>query len=329
MTKPRRRRARRAANERTGVWRRRQTLARQRRGAELALAHWQLVRGDRPVGFLLLLWPALWGLWLAAEGTPAAWTLGVFAAGVVLTRAAGCAFNDCVDRDIDAAVERTRERPLARGALSRANALAVAAALALCAFALALTLNTLTTQLAIAAAGLAVLYPFTKRWLPIPQLALGAAFAWPVPMAFAAERNALPAELWLAYAATLVWVIAYDTFYAMADRRDDRVLGIHSSALLFGRADRAWTAALQLAAVALLAGVGAAFERGGAYFAGVGAAAALFAWQQRAVRQRRPGDCLRAFRHNNWVGAAVFAGLWLDYLSAGARAWPPWLPWPA
>ena len=290
-------------------------------------AYWQLVRGDRPAGSLLLLWPTLWGLWLAAQGVPATWTLGVFVAGVVLTRSAGCAFNDCMDRDIDARVARTQNRPLARGALSRAHALWLAVALALVAFALVLTLNTLTIQLAIAAVGLTVFYPFTKRWLPIPQLALGAAFAWPVPMAFAAERNALPGEMWLVYATVIVWVVVYDTFYAMADRREDRRLGIHSSALLFGQADRAITAALQLAIVALLVAIGVVFERGVAYMAGVGVAAALFAWQQFAVRWREPAACMRAFRHNNWVGAAVFAGLWLDYLSAAGHAWPPWLAW--
>ncbi len=301
----------------------RQRLARRQVAlSERLRAIWQLMRGDQPIGFWLLLWPALWSLWLASGGIPQAHVAWVFVAGVLLTRAGGCAFNDYVDRDIDGRVARTRQRPLARGALAPSSALWLAAALALAAFVLVLTLNTLTVQLAIAAAALAALYPFTKRWLPMPQLVLGLAFAWSAPMAFAAERNALPAELWLLYAAVVAWVIAYDTFYAMADRDDDRAIGLRSSALLFGRADHAYIAALQALSIALLLAAGMAFGRGPWHWAGVGVAAALFVWQQRTARRRERGACLRAFRSNHWVGAAVFAGLCADYLSEDGWTWP-------
>ncbi len=273
-------------------------------------AYWQLLRGENPIGFLLLLWPTLWALWLASEGRPSGQLLAIFIAGAWLMRAAGCAINDYADRNIDGLVARTAHRPLPTGALQPHEALVAALVLALAAAALVALTNPLTMALAVVGAALAALYPFTKRWLKAPQLVLGLAFGWAVPMAYTAVHNAPPPpQAWGLYAAVLLWVVSYDTFYAMVDREDDRILGIGSTALWFGRADLLCTALLQLGALALLWRLGSDAGLGVAYVAAIAVAAALFGYQQWLARRREREGCFRAFRNNNWVGAAVFAGL--------------------
>ena len=273
-------------------------------------AYWQLVRGDRPVGFLLLLWPTLWALWLASNGPPPGRLLAIFIAGTWLMRAAGCAINDYADRHFDGHVERTKGRPLPTGALRAQEALAVAAVLALGAATLVALTNLLTMALAVVGAALAALYPFTKRWLRAPQLVLGAAFAWGVPMAYSAVQNSLPPpQAWGLYVAVLLWVVSYDTFYAMVDREDDRTLGIGSTALWFERADLLCTALLQLSMLTLLGLLGYRAALGEAYSAALVATAALFSYQHWLARRRDGPGCLRAFLNNHWVGAVVFVGL--------------------
>ncbi|HEY9035802.1 MAG TPA: 4-hydroxybenzoate octaprenyltransferase [Pseudomonadales bacterium] len=272
----------------------------------------QLIRFNRPIGTLLLLWPTYWALWLAADGMPSWKSLLIFTAGVVLMRSAGCAINDYADRHFDHQVERTQHRPLTVGAISTAEALGVAAVLALVAFALVLLTNPLTIALSLAAVLLAAVYPFMKRHTSLPQVVLGAAFAWSVPMAFAAETDTVPRAAWLIYTAVVLWTVAYDTFYAMVDRRDDLKAGIRSTAILFGDADRLITGALQaMTILALLLG-GLRFELGVYWYLGVSVAAGLFAHQQWLIREREPAACFRAFLNNHWVGAAVFVGLVLD-----------------
>jgi 4-hydroxybenzoate polyprenyltransferase len=272
----------------------------------------QLIRFNRPIGTLLLLWPTYWALWLAADGMPSWKNLLIFTAGVVLMRSAGCAINDYADRHFDHQVERTQYRPLTVGAISTTEALGVAAVLALIAFALVLLTNPLTIALSLAAVLLAAVYPFMKRHTSLPQVVLGAAFAWSVPMAFAAETHTVPRAAWLIYTAVVLWTVAYDTFYAMVDRRDDLKAGIRSTAILFGDADRLITGALQaMTILALLLG-GLRFELGVYWYLGVSVAAGLFAHQQWLIREREPAACFRAFLNNHWVGAAVFVGLVLD-----------------
>lgn len=277
---------------------------------------WQytvLTRIDRPIGTYLLLWPALWALWLAAGGVPDAYVLAVFIAGVFLTRAGGCAINDFADRGIDDRVQRTSGRPLATGAIRPWEALAVAAVLLITAFALVLTLNRLTLYLSFIALGLAALYPFTKRFTHLPQVFLGLAFSWAVPMAFAAEAGALPALAWLVFTVNVVWTVAYDTLYAMADKPEDLRLGVKSSAILFGDWDRHMVALLQAMTLAGFVLIGARIEAGGWYYAGVALGGVLFGYQQFLVHHRQPGLCFRAFLNNAWVGLFVFAGLVLHY----------------
>ncbi len=280
-------------------------------------AYLQLIRFDRPIGTLLLLWPTLWALWLAAEGVPPLKLLLIFSLGTLLMRSAGCAVNDLADRNFDGAVERTRERPLVTGAVAPNEALMLAAGLALAAFVLVLFTNTLTILLSFAGVLLAACYPFMKRHTHLPQLVLGAAFSWGIPMAFAAVSNALPPALWLVFVANLFWTVAYDTEYAMVDREDDLKVGIKSTAILFGEQDRHIIAALQALTIIALLLVGQRFELGWIYFLSLLAASLLFVHQQRLIRERQPADCFRAFLNNNWVGAAVFAGLVLDAWSRG------------
>ncbi|MDJ0877113.1 MAG: 4-hydroxybenzoate octaprenyltransferase [Halieaceae bacterium] len=280
-------------------------------------AYLQLVRFDRPIGTLLLLWPTLWALWLAAEGIPPLKLLLIFSLGTFLMRSAGCAVNDLADRNLDGAVERTRERPLVTGAVAPNEALALAASLSLAAFVLVLFTNTLTILLSFAGVVLAACYPFMKRHTHLPQLVLGAAFSWGIPMAFAAVSNTLPPALWLVFVANLFWTVAYDTEYAMVDREDDLKVGIKSTAILFGEQDRHIIAALQALTIIALLLVGQRFELGWIYFLSLLAASLLFVHQQRLIRERQPADCFRAFLNNNWVGAAVFAGLVLDAWSRG------------
>ena len=280
-------------------------------------AYLQLVRFDRPIGTLLLLWPTLWALWLAAEGVPPLKLLLIFSLGTLLMRSAGCAVNDLADRNLDGAVARTRERPLVTGAVAPNEALLVAASLSLAAFVLVLFTNTLTILLSFAGVVLAACYPFMKRHTHLPQLVLGAAFSWGIPMAFAAVSSALPPALWLIFVANLFWTVAYDTEYAMVDREDDLKVGIKSTAILFGEMDRHVIAALQALTIIALLLVGQRFELGWIYFLSLLAAAGLFVYQQRLIRERQPANCFRAFLNNNWVGAAVFAGVVLDTWSRG------------
>ncbi|HUS24480.1 MAG TPA: 4-hydroxybenzoate octaprenyltransferase [Candidatus Binatia bacterium] len=281
-------------------------------------AYLLLMRLDRPIGIWLLLWPTLWGLWFAAGGVPPLQVLLVFIAGTVLMRSAGCAINDYADRGFDGHVARTRARPVATGRVTPDEAVRLFVAVSLIAFGLLTSLrNTLALALAVPAALLAALYPFAKRWISMPQAVLGIAFSWGIPMGFAAVQHRVDWPLAaLLMAANLCWVIAYDTWYAMVDRADDLRIGVKSAAILFGRHDLLAIALLQAAALLLLATAGALAGRGACYFLGLGIALALAAWQQRMARTRAPQACLRAFLHNNWFGAAVFAGLALDYALA-------------
>jgi len=272
-----------------------------------------LTRLDRPIGILLLLWPMLWALWFAAEGIPKLDVLIVFVLGTVLTRSAGCAINDYADRHIDGQVARTHQRPLVSGALQGREALVLAALLMLAAFVLVLTMNRLTIALSVVALALAAVYPFSKRVTYFPQLVLGAAFGFAVPMAFAAETDSLPPLAWMLYATALLWALAYDTLYAMADREDDLKIGVKSTAILFGRADIVVVALVQVLVIGLLAFIGQAEGRGLPYALGLVAAATLAARQLWMVRQREPARCLAAFLDNNRLGLAVFIGLVVDY----------------
>ena len=274
----------------------------------------RLVRIDRPIGILLLLWPTLWGLWIAGEGRPDAATVLVFVLGTVLMRSAGCAVNDFADRSFDPHVSRTKDRPLAAGKVSVQEALALAAALALIAFLLILPYGPLVIGLSVVAALLAGTYPFTKRFLPVPQAYLGVAFGFGIPMAFAALTGKVPALAWVLLLANMFWSIAYDTEYALVDRDDDLKIGIKTAAITFGRFDVAAVMGSHAVFLGLLALVGAALGRGGLWFAGLLVAVGLVAYQYRLIREREPRQCFAAFLHNNWVGAAVFAGIALDYL---------------
>lgn len=271
--------------------------------------YWKLVRGDRPIGALLLLWPTWWALWLAAGGLPPWWTLLVFTAGVWLTRSAGCVINDYADRWLDPQVERTRERPLAAGRVSGREALWVFAVLMVVAFGLVLTMNRLTIGLSVVAAFLAASYPYLKRYTYLPQVYLGLAFGFGIPMAFAAVQGTVPALGWLLYAANILWATAYDTWYAMVDREDDLRAGSRSTAILFGDLDLVIQGLLYALVFVALALVGRQAALGWPYWLGLGVAVALVAYEFWLCRHRERGPCFRAFLHNNWVGAAVFAGI--------------------
>ncbi len=277
-------------------------------------AYERLMRLDKPIGILLLLWPTLWGLWISSEGSPNWAILWVFVIGTVLMRSAGCVINDYADREFDPHVERTRLRPLAAGMVQPREALALAAALALVAFVMILWLNALTIQLALVAALLAASYPFTKRFLPIPQAYLGIAFGFGIPMAFAAQTGAVPALAWVMLAGNMFWSIAYDTQYAMVDRPDDLRIGIKSAAILFGRHDVLAVMLSHGVFLSIMVAVGLWAKLGFVYFAGLTAALGLILYQFTLIRGRDRGLCFKAFLHNNWVGAAVFAGIALDYL---------------
>lgn len=274
----------------------------------------KLARLDKPIGIFLVLWPTLWALWLAAEGIPSSKVLLIFVAGVVLMRSAGCVINDFADREIDGHVERTKERPIATGRISAKAALVFFAALCLIAFVLVLQTNPLTIYLSFGALALASAYPFMKRYTYLPQVVLGAAFAWSVPMAYAAETNELPKIIWLIYIATLLWTVAYDTMYAMVDREDDVKIGVKSTAILFGKADRSIIAFFQVLVILTLCMVGNQAELGQFFYLGVVGAAILFVYQQHLIRLRDREDCFKAFLNNNWVGMIVFAGIALDYM---------------
>lgn len=273
----------------------------------------QLIRFDKPIGTLLLLWPTLWALWIAADGMPSWDLLLIFTLGTFLMRSAGCVVNDLADRHWDGEVDRTSKRPLVTGAVSAREARLLFAGLLATAFVLVLFTNALTVKLSFGAVALASTYPFMKRYTHLPQLVLGAAFSWSIPMAFAAQTGELPADLWLLYLANLVWTMAYDTKYAMVDREDDLLVGIKSTAILFGKHDRLIIGLLQLTFLVLMFIAGDRFELGLPYYLGLVGAAALCVYHQYLIRQRDPAACFKAFLHNNWVGAVVFAGLVLNF----------------
>ena len=275
--------------------------------------YWKLVRGDRPIGWLLLLWPTWWGLWIAAEGMPPVWPLVVFSLGVWLTRSAGCVINDYADRWLDPNVERTKSRPLATGAVSGREALAVFAVLMLVAFALVLTMNRLTICMSVIGVFLAASYPYLKRYTYLPQVYLGMAFGWGIPMGFAALTGTVPPVAWVLYVANIFWATAYDTWYAMVDRDDDIRMGAKSTAILFGEMDLVAQGVLYACMFVALALVGRDVGMGPWYLAGLGVALLLVGYEFAIARCRRPEWCFRAFLHNNWVGMALFAGIALDF----------------
>ncbi|MBN7770242.1 4-hydroxybenzoate octaprenyltransferase [Marinobacter daepoensis] len=273
----------------------------------------RLLRIDRPIGTLLLLWPTYWALWLAAEGMPSITNILIFTLGVFFMRAAGCAINDFADRDWDRHVERTKDRPLTTGRVHAWEAVALFAGLGLVSFLMVvLFTNPLTLYLSFGGAFLAFIYPFMKRYTHLPQLFLGAAFSWAIPMAWGAESGQLNQLTWLLFTANVLWTVAYDTFYAMVDRDDDLAVGIKSTAILFGDADRAIIGVLQVLVLLILVMVGLQADLGALYYMGITAMAALFAYHQFLARERSREGCFKAFLGNNWAGFAVFLGLALD-----------------
>lgn len=269
----------------------------------------KLMRLDKPIGILLLVWPTLWALWLASRGQPPLLLLWIFMLGTVLMRSAGCVINDYADREFDPHVERTRERPLAAGKVSTREALTLFAALVACAGLLILPLNRMVWGLSLGAVFLAASYPFTKRFFAVPQAYLGVAFGFGIPMAFAALHAQVPPLAWWLLAANVFWAIAYDTEYAMVDREDDLKIGIRTSAITFGRYDVAAVMLCYGATLALLAWVGRSVGFGAFYYAGLVLAAAIAGYHWTLIRGRERGPCFKAFLHNNWFGAAVFAGI--------------------
>jgi 4-hydroxybenzoate polyprenyltransferase len=276
-------------------------------------AYERLVRLDKPIGTLLLLWPTLWAVWLASYGHPTFTVVVVFGVGTLLMRSAGCAVNDFADRRFDPHVERTRARPLAVGEIGPGEALAVGAVLAGLAFVLVLFLNRFAILLSVLALAIAATYPFTKRFFSLPQAYLGIAFGFGIPMAYAAVLNRLPLDCWALLGANVCWAIAYDTEYAMVDREDDRKIGIRTAALTLGRFDVAAVMVCYGATIAILAWVGRYLHLRWPYYAGLALAAALMGYHYFLIRGRAREGCFKAFRHNNWVGAAIFAGIALSY----------------
>ncbi|OUS24391.1 4-hydroxybenzoate polyprenyltransferase [Gammaproteobacteria bacterium 45_16_T64] len=273
----------------------------------------QLGRLDRPIGIYLLMWPALWALWIAAEGQPSAKNLFIFIAGVILTRTGGCIINDYADRDFDGDVQRTQNRPLATGRISPKEALICAAIIGLLCFILVLFTNLSTILWSFGALALACGYPYMKRYTYFPQVVLGAAFAWSIPMAFTATNETVPTYAWLIYTATLLWTVAYDTFYAMVDREDDLKIGVRSTAILFGDADLVMIAILEMLALLALWLVGQQLGLSHWYYAGLLMACILWSWQLWQARHRDSDRCFASFLHNHWVGAVIFTGIFLHY----------------
>ncbi len=273
----------------------------------------KLMRIDRPIGTYLLLWPTLWALWIAAEGVPDWDVLVIFVLGVYSMRAAGCVINDFADRKIDGHVERTRERPLATGDVSAKEAIGLFIVLGLLSFGLVLMTNPLTILLSLGGILLAFMYPFMKRYTHLPQVVLGAAFSWAIPMAYAAQTNSVPVEAWLLFAAKLLWTVAYDTQYAMVDRNDDVKIGVKSTAILFGELDRHIIALLQILAVSALLLVAVHKGLGIWFYLGLSGACALFIHQTRLIFYRNREDCFKAFLNNHWVGVLILLGIILDY----------------
>lgn len=278
--------------------------------------YWRLMRFDKPIGILLLLWPALWALWIAGQGRPNPLVLLVFVLGVGLMRAAGCVINDYADREFDPHVERTKQRPIAAGFVSPKEALILFVGLCLASFGLVLLMNAYTILLSFIGAFLAASYPFMKRYTHLPQAYLGIAFGWAVPMGFAAQTNAIPLVGWELFLATVLWALIYDTMYAMVDRDDDLKIGVKSTAILFGAYDRHIIGGLQLLMLAILVVIGQQLGLSAVYYLGLLVAAGFFAYQQVLIAHRAKADCFKAFLNNHWFGATVFVGLALQYWMA-------------
>ena len=275
----------------------------------------KLMRLDKPIGILLLLWPMLWGLWFAAKGVPDLMILGIFIMGTILMRSAGCVINDYADQKIDPYVERTKSRPLVIGAVTAKEALLLAAGLSFCAFLLILPLNNLTIMLSVIALFLAASYPFTKRFFAMPQAYLGIAFSFGIPMAFAAQTVELPMIAWLLMLATIFWVIAYDTAYAMVDKADDLKIGIKTSAITFGRFDVAGVMSCHVIFLSIMIWIGFMQQLGIAFYIGLAVALRLIIYQYRLIYHREPASCFKAFLNNNRVGAVIFIGIVIDFLT--------------
>lgn len=274
-----------------------------------------LMRLNKPIGILLLLWPTLWALWLASNGQPDRQILTIFILGVIIMRTAGCIINDIADRHVDGHVTRTRHRPLANQKISLEIAMVLFLVLITAAFVLVLFCNSFTIKLAFVGAALAIVYPFLKRITHLPQVGLGAAFAWGVPMAFAAQTNEIPFSAWVLYVAAMIWPIIYDTMYAMTDREDDLKVGIKSIAILFGDLDTLMISMLQLTFIGLMLVVGWQFQLGVFYYLSLAGAGLLFLYQFNLIQDRLPQQCFAAFLNNNWVGVVIFIGIFLsDYL---------------
>ncbi|MCW8962959.1 MAG: 4-hydroxybenzoate octaprenyltransferase [Gammaproteobacteria bacterium] len=272
-----------------------------------------LIRLNRPIGTLLLGWPALWALWFSAEGLPDLKILLVFVLGIFVMRSAGCVINDFADRKIDPHVARTRNRPMAAGRVSEREALTLFIILALIAFGLVLTLNTLTIYLSFAAVISAASYPFMKRYTYLPQAFLGIAFGWAIPMAWAAQTESIPQVSWLLFIIVVLWAMAYDSMYAMADREDDIKIGMKSTAILFGDADKLIIGLIQISVMLGLFLLGAQLSMQWPFYAGLTVATVLGVYQQYLIRRREPAACFQAFLNNNWFGAAIFAGIVANY----------------
>ncbi len=277
------------------------------------LAYHRLMRTDKPIGALLLLWPTLWALWVATPGVPPLWILAVFVAGVWLMRAAGCVVNDYADRKFDGHVKRTANRPLPSGQVTEKEARTLFVVLVLLSFLLVLTLNTMTIMISVAALELAWVYPLIKRYTHLPQVVLGAAFGWSIPMSFAAVSESVPLSCWLMFMANILWAVAYDTQYAMVDRDDDLKIGVKSTAILFGRQDKLIIGILQAAVLALMVLIGYLNTLHWAFYWSVLVAGLLFAWQQKLIARREREACFKAFMNNNYVGLVLFLGLAMSY----------------
>jgi 4-hydroxybenzoate polyprenyltransferase len=272
------------------------------------------MRLDKPVGILLLLWPTLWALWIAGEGHPDLDVLIIFIFGVIVMRSTGCVINDLADRNLDRHVQRTRHRPITSGKVKPIEAMGLTTVLLMCALVLVLNLNDLTFKLSLVAVPLAIIYPFMKRFTYLPQVFLGLAFAWAIPMAFAAQTNSIPEIAWLLFITTVLWAVVYDTMYAMVDREDDIKIGVKTTAILFDDADRTIIASVQVLILLSQILAGSKLELGRYYYAGIAIASLLSIYQQYLIKDRIPENCFRAFMNNQWYGMVVFVGLYLHYM---------------
>lgn len=277
-------------------------------------AYYELTRLNKPIGILLLLWPMYWALWIASNGTPDLLVFCVFSLGVILMRSAGCVINDYADRRLDPHVSRTQQRPIVTGRVTAAEALQLFAVLVLASFLLVLLMNKLTIWLSFGGVFLAALYPFMKRYTHLPQVFLGLAFGWAIPMVYAAQTNSVPPIAWLLFVATVIWAVVYDTMYAMVDREDDLKIGIKSTAILFGDLDKVLIGFFQLLFFVALILVGQKAGLGVYYFAGLWAAGGFALYHQWLIKDREPAKCLSAFLNNNWLGFVVFMAIVMDYL---------------